>query len=620
LLVESGVLTRAFAAVLIAVATLSAAAAPQPRHAFGIVGNDFIYDGKPIQIMSGEMHYPRVPREYWRDRMKKARAMGLNTISTYVFWNLHEPRPGVWDFTGNLDVAAYIKMAGEEGLHVILRPGPYVCAEWDLGGYPSWLLADRSLVLRSTDPKFMAASAKYLARLGQELAPLQVGRGGPIIAIQVENEYGSFDKDHAYVSAVRDQFTAAGFTDALLYTADNPGDFDNGALPDLPVVANFGPGNAQKAFTALRQYRGSGPLMSGEYWAGWFDAWGTRHANTNGAQQADEIAWMLEQGHSFNLYMFHGGTSFGFMSGANADRNGYKPDVSSYDYDSALDEAGRPAPKFALFRDAILKHDPTLKLPPLPAPLPSLAVPAFTLTDTASLWDNLGTPVKSDRVKTMEEVGQSYGYILYRTTVASAASGPLVLTDLHDYAVLFVNGARVATLDRRLKENTATIDVPAGARLDILVENTARSNYGKGLRLERKGITDSVTLAGRELIGWEIYPLPMNNVNVEPNSSSAELKFGPTYVHGPAFHRGTFTVTAPGDTFLDMSAWTKGAVWVNGHHLGRFWNIGPQQTLFVPAPWLKRGKNEVIVFDLADAPASPTISGLRDPILNQTKK
>ena len=613
---------RALAATLIAALTLSAHAAPQPRHTFGITGNTFVYDGKPVQVLSGEMHYPRVPREYWRDRMKKARAMGLNTISTYVFWNMHEPKPGVWDFTGNLDVAAYIRMAAEEGLHVILRPGPYVCAEWDLGGYPSWLLADRSIVLRSANPKFMAASAAYLARLGKELAPLQIGRGGPIIAIQLENEYGSFDKDHAYVTAVREQFKAAGFTDALLYTADNPGDFDNGALPDLPVVANFGPGNAQKAFTALRQYRPNGPLMSGEYWAGWFDAWGTKHANTNGQQQADEIAWMLEQGHSFNLYMFHGGTSFGFMSGANADRNGYKPDVSSYDYDSALDEAGRPAPKFALFRDAILKHDPALKLPAMPEPLPSLEIPAFTLNETASLWNNLGTPVKSETIKTMEEVGQSYGYILYRTTVAEAASGPLVLTDLHDYGVIFLNGARVATLDRRLKEDTATIDVPAGARLDIFIENTARSNYGKGLREERKGITNSVTLAGKELRGWEIYALPMNDPRGPVVSDVRRPAWSPRRAleSGPEFYRGTFTVTTPGDTFLDMSVWTKGAVWVNGHNLGRFWNIGPQQTLFVPAPWLNRGANEVIVFDLADAPASSTIAGRRDPILNQTRK
>lgn len=592
-------------------------------HTFGIAGNAFVYDGKPIQIRSGEMHYPRVPREYWRDRFRKARAMGLNTISTYVFWNLHEPKPGQWDFSGNLDVAAFIKMAGEEGLHVILRPGPYVCAEWDLGGYPAWLLADRSIVLRSTDPKFMTAAGTYLTRLGKELAPLQIGRGGPIIAIQLENEYGSFDKDHAYVAAVREQFKAAGFTDAMLYTADNAGDFDNGALPDLPVVANFGPGNAQKAFAALRDYRPTGPLMSGEYWAGWFDAWGTRHANTNGKQQADEIAWMLEQGHSFNLYMFHGGTSFGFMSGANADRNGYKPDVSSYDYDSALDEAGRPASKFALFRDAILKHDPSLKLPDLPAPLPSIVVPAFTLNEHAPLWNQLGTPIASEQVKTMEEVGQSYGYINYRKKLTEAAKGDLVLTELHDYALVFVNGAKVATLDRRLDQKSAPIDAPAGATLDILVENTARSNYGKGLRNERKGITDKVELAGKELTGWQIFSLPMTTEDVRSarwSRSARVTTAASTAPSSPSFHRGTFTIDTLGDTFLDFSAWTKGTAWVNGHQLGRFWNIGPQQTLFVPAPWLKRGVNEVIVFDLADAPASPTMAGLRDPILNVTKR
>lgn len=590
---------------------LAAPQAPRAAHTFAVKGASFVYDGTPLVIRAGEMHYPRIPRAYWRDRMKKARAMGLNTISTYAFWNLHEPTPGVWDFSGNLDVAAFVRTAADEGLHVIVRPGPYVCAEWDLGGYPAWLLADRSIVLRSTEPKFMAASARYLARVGKELAPLQIGRGGPIIALQVENEYGAFDKDRAYISAVHDQFIAAGFTDAQLFTADNPDSFDGGAIPDLPVVVNFGPGNAARSFGSLREFRPNGPMMSGEYWAGWFDAWGTRHANTNGQQQADEIAWMLAQGHSFNLYMFHGGSTFGFMAGANADRNGYKPDVSSYDYDSALDEAGRPKPKFALFRDAIAKHNPSLTLPALPTPLPAIDIPAIALTESASLWDTLGTPVKSQRPKSMEDVGQSYGYILYRTRVTTAASGELVLTEMRDFAKIYVNRSLVATLDRRLKQSAAMIDVPAGATLDILVEQTARSNYGKSIRSERKGITDSVTLAGRELTGWEIYPLPM---------TEQRRIWSPRATSGPAFHRGTFTVTSLGDTFLNLSAWTKGAVWVNGHNLGRFWNIGPQQTLFVPAPWLKAGVNEVVVFDLGNAPTPRSLTGQRDPILNQTKQ
>jgi beta-galactosidase len=630
---------RALAALAAAVISLTAvpAAEQSRRHTFIVGGTSFVYDGRPVQILSGEMHYPRIPRAYWRDRMRKARAMGLNTISTYVFWNLHEPRPGQWDFSGNLDVAAFVKTAQEEGLHVILRPGPYVCAEWDLGGYPAWLLADRTLILRSTDPRFMAASAAYLRQVGRQLAALQVGRGGPIIAVQVENEYGAFDKDADYVRAVRDQFVAAGFTEAPLFTADTPCTFANGALPDLPVVANFGPGNAQKSFAALKEFRPNGPIMSGEYWAGWFDAWGTRHANTNGKQQADEIAWMLAQGHSFNLYMFHGGTSFGPMSGANADRNGYKPDVSSYDYDSALDEAGRPAAKFALFRDAIQAHDPSRPLPPLPAPLPSMAVPAVTLDQHTSLFDVLPAPIRSERPKSMEELGQSYGYILYRTTLNAAVSGELKITELHDYALVFVNGQREAVLDRRQKQDTTTIAAPAGSTLDILVENTARSNYGKPMRDERKGITEKVTLAGAELTGWSIYPLavPSPFDSKSPKTtwqmSSAARFLAPRSPQGrsaaravaprsPALHRGSFTVSTPADTFLDLRAWTKGMVWVNGFPLGRFWNIGPQQTLFLPAPFMKKGRNDVVVLDLFDAPASPTLSGLKDPILNEVKR
>jgi beta-galactosidase len=593
------------------VAVAAGQASQSSRHTFGIQGSSFVYDGKPIQIRSGEMHYPRIPREYWRDRLKMARAMGLNTISTYVFWNAHEPRPGQFDFTGNLDVATFIKTAQEEGLHVILRPGPYVCAEWDLGGFPSWLLADRSIVLRSTDAKFLAASARYMSRVGRQLSGLQVGRGGPIIAVQVENEYGSFDSDKVYMAAIRDQIKAAGFTDALLYTADGPPQLPAGTLPDLPAVVNFGPGNVEKNFAALKEFRPNAPVMTGEYWAGWFDQWGGRHASTNNKQQTDELAWMLKQGHSFNLYMFHGGTTFGFMNGANWDR-GYKPQVSSYDYDSVLDEAGRPKPRYAMFREAILKEHPTLALPNVPAPPVSIEIPSITLTQSASLFGELGNAVKSEKPKPMEDLGQSYGYILYRTRFPAAATGELVITELRDYGVIFINGKRVAALDRRNTENKTLVDVPAGGTLEILVENTGRINFRKELRQERKGITESVTLAGREVTGWEIFSLPMTSVG--------RSRFSAKPVSGPAFHRGTFNLSAAGDTFLDLRAWTKGAVWVNGHALGRFWNIGPQQTVYVPGPWLKRGANEIIVFDLADAPAARSIAGLKDPILNETKR
>ena len=580
--------------------------------ALTIAGRHFELDGKPFQILSGEMHYARVPREYWRDRLQKARAMGLNTITTYVFWNLHEPRPGVFDFTGNLDVAEYVRTAQQEGLNVIIRPGPYVCSEWDLGGLPAWLLADRSIVLRSTDEKFLAAAERYLKRVGQELAPLQSTRGGPIIAVQVENEYGSFDNDKTYMQRVRDMIAASGLNEALLFTADGPGQLAAGTLPDLPAVVNFGPGGAERAFAALRAFRPDGPLMSGEYWAGWFDQWGAPHARTNGDQQTKEIDWMLGQGGSFNLYMFHGGTTFGFMNGANMDRS-YKPQTSSYDYDAALDESGRPTSKYFTFRDAIVQHFPNLVLPEVPPTPPAIAVPRFELTESTPLWATLGQPIQSKKIKTMEEVGQSYGDILYRTHLTwpvGPAKTELVLTALHDYAVVFLNGQRIAVLDRRLGQDRMMLDVPAGppATLDILVENTGRINFKKDLRQERKGITDTATIGGVDLSDWEIYPLPMTD--------APSVRTTTTMSAGPAFYRGQFLVAAPSDTFLDMRGWDKGTVWVNGHPLGRFWSIGPQQTLYVPGPWLRRGANEVVVFDLGGSGAR-TLEGLTLPVLDE---
>ncbi len=304
---------------------LTASADPSPAaQKLTISGDKFLLEGKPFQIISGEMHYPRIPREYWRARLKMARAMGLNTISTYVFWNLHEPKPGVYDFSGQLDVAEFIREAQEEGLHVILRPGPYVCAEWDLGGLPSWLLADPQIILRSDDPKFMQPVERWLKRLGQELAPLQATRGGPIFAVQVENEYGSFDSDKEYMRHIYDLIAAAGFGESLLYTADGPEQLPKGTLPGVPAVVNFGPGETKEAFAALAKFRPGQPLMAGEYWAGWFDHWGGKHAATDTAEQVRDLKWMLAQGYSVNLYMFHGGTTFGFMNGANFGK-GYEP-------------------------------------------------------------------------------------------------------------------------------------------------------------------------------------------------------------------------------------------------------------------------------------------------------
>jgi beta-galactosidase len=593
-------------------------------HNFGIEGGHFVLDGEPFQIISGEMHYTRIPREYWRDRLRKARAMGLNTVSTYIFWNAHEPHPGVYDFSGSLDVAEFIRMAQEEGLYVILRPGPYSCAEWDLGGFPAWLLADPNIVLRSTDEKFMAPAERWIKRLGQELASLQLARGGPILAVQVENEYGSFGNDKGYLERIRDSLRSAGFTDSLLFTADGGDEFVGGTLPDVHAAINFGAGEAKKEIPKLQKFRPSTPVFNSEYWDGWFDHWGERHHVTDANQQAQEIDWMLSQGYSINLYMFHGGTSFGFMSGANWDHNTYEPDVTSYDYDSPVSESGVLTKKFYAFREVIAKHHPGVPLPDPPPPLPVIAIPQFQLEGLALLWDQLPSSSNADEPRNMESFGQSYGYMLYRTTLKSRAAGDLVLPALRSYARVYVNGNLVGSLDRRKKQDRVKLQAKPKDQLDILVEGTGRINFSAELRNERQGMNGPVALAGREVTGWQIFSIPMDNPSTlhflplpQPDLLGLSLGF-PTPVQasdGPAFYQGHFELQSVGDTFLDTRGWGKGAVWINGHPLGRFWNVGPQQTLYAPAPYLKQGKNEVIVFTLGGK--TLRLRGLREPILDE---
>lgn len=598
--------------VLVALAAMLVhprAAAAQTRTPHRLTASDttLLLDGKPVQIISGEMHYARIPRAYWRDRLRKARAMGLNTISTYVFWNLHEPTPGTYDFSGQNDVAEFVREAQQEGLWVILRPGPYVCAEWELGGYPAWLLADSAMVLRSAEPRFTRPASRWLDRLGRELSPLLATHGGPIIAVQVENEYGSFGDDTTYLRWQLGALRHAGLGEAYLYTADGDVQLPRGTLPELPAVVNLGPGDARESFAKLRAFRPHEPLMSGEYWAGWFDQWGRKHHATDAAQQTRELDWMLGRGYSVNLYMFHGGTTFGFMNGANADRDGYHPQTTSYDYDAALDEAGHPTPKYFAFRDVIARHRPGVRLPPVDPPPPVITVAPFTLPQRASLWRNLPEPVHVAHPRPMETFGQSYGYILYRTMVRGPVSAELAIDAVRDYAQVYVNGALVAVLDRRLRQDSTAVTLRAGDnQLDILVENSGRVNFTRVLRGERKGITHTVMLGGRELTGWDVFPLPMSDVR--------QLHFASDTAASPAFYRGTFRVDRPGDTFLDMRGWGKGVVWVNGHNLGRFWRIGPQQTLYVPGPWLHRGSNSVTVFDL-DTPGARTLRGLSAPVL-----
>jgi len=581
-------------------------------HNFTVQDGKFVLNGKPFQIISGEMHYQRIPRAYWRVRFRMAKAMGLNTVTTYVFWNVHEPRPGVYDFAGNNDVAEFIREAQQEGLYVILRPGPYACAEWEFGGYPAWLLKDHTIVVRSRDPKFMEPAARWIKRLGEELAPLQIGNGGPILLVQVENEYGSFGNDHEYMEQIRRMLIDAGFTKSQLYTADGPEEVPAGSLPDLPVGINFGGGDPDAAlrnFATLKKIRPDGPFFNSEFWDGWFDHWGGKHGKTSAANEAANLDWMLRQGYSVSLYMFHGGTSFGWMNGANSDGKNYEPDVTSYDYDAPLDESGRPAAKYFAFRDVISKATGVTPMA-VPAAAPAAKLPEFRLEEAASLWDVLPTPVHSEQVLSMEDLDQAYGYILYRKQLKGAADGELVLEDLHDFAQVYLDGKLMGALDRRLDQNRLKLKVPAaGARLDILVENTGRINFNVVLRGERKGITKKVMLAGETLLGWDIYPLPMDD--------PSKLHVTRTSCEGACFYRGEFKAATLADTFLDTSAFSKGQVWLNGRALGRLWGIGPQKTLYVPGPWLHQGENEVVVFDL-NGKSGRALAGRDTPILDSS--
>ncbi|GAA3750115.1 glycoside hydrolase family 35 protein [Terriglobus aquaticus] len=591
---------------------LQAHAQTAADHSFRVADGKFLLDGKPFQIISGEMHYARVPREYWRSRFRMAKAMGLNTITTYVFWNVHETEPGKYDFSGNADVAEFVREAQQEGLYVILRPGPYACAEWEFGGYPAWLLKDPDMKVRSRDPKFLKAARRWMLRLGKEVAPLQIGNGGPIIAVQVENEYGSYGDDHEYMEDIHHMLMDAGFTKAQLYTADGADELTRGSLPELPAVINFGTGEAKGEFAKLHKLRPQGPFMSGEYWAGWFDHWGAKHETRSPQEEADEVGWMLKQGYSVSMYMFHGGTSFGFMNGANADGansegKNYQPDVTSYDYDAPLDESGRETPKYDLLRKTIAEATGTTPTP-VPTIAPAQQFAPVHMTGAVPLWSVLPKPVPSQQPLAMEELNQAYGYVLYRTTMQGPVQGEVNLGKLHSYAQVYVNGRLIGTVDRRYDQHALPLDLPAGpAVLDILVENTGRVNYGKAIPGERVGLLGGVNVGGRPVTGWQNFPLPLTD--------PTQYKYTAQACSGACFYRGSFTVPRQADTFLDTSGFTKGQVWVNGHNLGRVWDVGPQKALYLPGPWLRKGTNEVVVLDLQGQPGVK-VWGLDHPDLD----
>jgi beta-galactosidase len=591
--------------------TLAAA----PRHTFSIGQHDFLLDGDPFVIRCGEIHYARVPREYWRHRLQMCRAMGLNTVCVYLFWNFHEWEEGRFDWTGQGDVAEFCRLAQAEGLWVLLRPGPYSCAEWEMGGLPWWLVKHDHIQLRSADPLFLEPALRFLREVGRVLGATQITRGGPLLMVQVENEYGSYGDDAAYMGAIRQGLIDAGF-DVPLFACNPSGAIANGYREDLFQVVNFGIGAADKAFETLRGFQKTGPLMNGEYYPAWFDTWGRKHRTGDVAPIAADLDHMVRHRHSFSIYMAHGGTSFGFWAGA--DRP-FSPDTSSYDYDAPISEAGWVTPKFTGIREVFARHlQPGETLPEPPLANPVIEIPPLTLTETALLLQHLPSPKTDAAPRHMEAYNQSRGCILYRTTLPAGEAGILEVRAVHDFAWIFVNGRAVGVMDRRGKR--FKVELPersSPAQLDILIEAVGRVNFGREV-FDRKGLHGPVQWlpsgggpAG-DLKGWEVFSLSLDDEYL------AGLRFTEAGAEAPAFWRGRFEVQAPGDTFLDLRSWGKGMVWVNGHCLGRFWNIGPTQTMYLPGPWLRSGVNEVVVLDLL-GPRKPVLAGLARPILDQLR-
>ena len=581
-------------------------------------GKQFYMDGQPFVVISGAMHYFRIPREYWRDRLLKLKECGFNCVETYTCWNLHEPEEGKFDFSGMLDVAEYIRIAAELGLYVILRPGPYICAEWDFGGLPAWLLRYRDMELRCMDAQYLGKVRRYFGALFPRLMPHFAVNGGNIIMLQIENEYGSYGNDKAYLQAILNMYREMGI-DCLFFTSDGPrySMLTGGTLPGVLSVANFG-SKPEVHHAIMEEYFPDQPYMCGEYWDGWFEHWGEPAQDRPAREVVDDFRTFVENDWSVNMYMFHGGTNFGFTNGANHFGAAYLPTISSYDYGAILTEAGDRTPIYYRLRE-ILAEKYGEKVPDLTASeTPKKAYGKVRLTQRAALWDNLPEPVRVVAPKYMEDIGQNFGYVLYRAEIKGPCNDwPLNFAAIHDRAQIFVDGKHQQTY---LRDEPITderrVRIPLGygqtAKLDILVENMGRVNYGRELR-DQKGAT-GICFGNQFHFGWDMYALPMDDLtklNFQPAGEPSE---------GPAFLRGELNIEGvPCDTFLRLDGFTKGFVTVNGFNLGRFWKIGPTKTLYVPAPVLRRGRNEIIVFE-SDGTDSLTVELLDRPDLGRGEK
>ena len=608
-----------------AVANAATTASPKGKPGTFTTGKGtFLLNGQPFIVKAAEVHYPRIPRPYWEHRIKMCKALGMNAVCIYIFWNIHEQREGQFDFTGQNDVAEFCRLAQKNGMYVIVRPGPYVCAEWEMGGLPWWLLKKKDIRLRERDPYFMERVKIFEEKVGEQLAPLTIQRGGPIIMVQVENEYGSYGEDKPYVSEIRDCLRGIYGKELALFQCDWASNFERNGLDDLTWTMNFGTGaNIDNQFRRLGELRPDAPKMCSEFWSGWFDKWGARHETRPAKDMVEGMDEMLSKGISFSLYMTHGGTSFGHWAGANSP--GFAPDVTSYDYDAPINEYGQATPKFWELRKMMEKYSDK-KLPNVPkAPMPIITVPKFELKTFSDLWFAIGKEEKGT-LKTFEEMDMGWGMILYTTTLPEIPVQSVLTAEIHDFGQVFINGDYIGKIDRVKNEKSITLPpVKKGQKLNILVEGMGRINFGRAIK-DYKGIIGDVTLTAdvdnnevtwKPQLWWHLaiddsYETAVKTIKMVENSNINK----PTEKSKRGYYRGYFTLKKVGDTFLNFETWGKGQVWVNGHAMGRIWSIGPQQTLYVPGCWLKKGKNEIIVLDVV-GPKQPVVWGQDKPELNK---
>ena len=581
-----------------------------------IKNKEFYMNGKPFKIYSGAMHYFRILPEYWEDRLTKLKLAGFNTVETYVCWNLHEPKPNEFCFDGLLDIVKFIETAKKVGLYCIVRPGPYICAEWDFGGLPAWLLKDKNMQIRCNYPDYLSCVERFYKKLLPMLVPHLETNGGNIIAMQVENEYGSYGNDKEYLKFIESLMNECGI-DVLYFTSD--GNWKNmlsgGSLPHIYKVLNFG-SKAKTAFNCLKDFENNGPNMCGEFWCGWFDHWGDKHHTRDASSVGKEIKDFLDIGASFNFYMFHGGTNFGFTAGANQNPGkAYEPTVTSYDYCALLNEWGDYTPAYHEIREILCAYQ-GIEMTELPESPKLQTIGNVELTEFASLFDNLSNIAEKHYApvpESMEYFNQNFGLIYYETVISGKYDiSPLNIKGVHDFGYVYFDDKykkRISRLEYTSeskglkalfsKKNSGKFLMSAingNRKIGVLVDAMGRVNYGEHMT-DRKGITD-IYIGNQRQMGYDVYTIPLDNLD--------KLEYKADKKEVPLFLKGSFKANSNNDCFVHLNGFKKGYVWVNGFSLGRYWEIGPQKSLYLPGALLKE-ENEIIVLEM-EGFSNPAVS------------